>query len=239
MKSPLKIALAATAGLALAITTPLAAHAHVTVTPSGTGAGSYSVLTFAIPHGCDGSATTAIRITIPDDVGAVTPTVNPNWDVAMLREGDRVAAVTYTAHESLPNELRDTFELSVRLPDSAAGDVLAFPILQSCVEGSVDWAQVASTGDAAPELPAPSITLTESTGGDGHGHGAESDQEHGTEHDAEQDAATDTTEASNSTDVLARVFGIGGLIVGAVGIVVAITASRRAASLDSTRGTSK
>ncbi|MBX3093997.1 MAG: YcnI family protein [Cryobacterium sp.] len=234
MKTPLKIGLAATAGLALAIATPLAAHAHVTVTPSGTGAGSYSVLTFAIPHGCDGSATTAIRITIPNGVESVTPTVNPNWDVAMLREGDRVATVTYTAHDALPGELRDTFELSVRLPTGAAGDVLAFPVLQSCVEGSVDWAQVAAgAGEATPELPAPSITLTESTGG--HGHDAETGHEQGTEHDT----ATVTATASGSTDVLARGFGIGGLVVGAVGIVLAVAASRRATGSDSTRGTAK
>lgn len=211
MKTSMKIALAAAAGSALVLATPLAASAHVTVTPSGTDAGSYSVLTFAIPHGCEASATTSIRITVPDEVASVTPTVNPGWDVSLTRAGDRVATVTYTAHTPLPHELRDTFELSVRLPDGKLGDELAFPVLQTCVEGSVDWAE---TGGHDASFPAPTVVLTESTGG-GHGH----DTSHGT-----------ASSSIETADVLARGFGIGGLVVGAVGIVVAAASLRRSRS---------
>lgn len=38
------------------------AAAHVTVSADGTAAGSYTLLTFSVPHGCEGEATTAIAI---------------------------------------------------------------------------------------------------------------------------------------------------------------------------------
>lgn len=215
MKKPMKIALAASAGLALALAAPLAASAHVTVTPSSTAAGAYSVLTFAIPHGCEASATTAIRITVPDSAASVTPTVNPGWDVAVQRDGDRVAAVTYTAHAPLPHELRDTFELSVRLPDGVIGDTIAFPVLQTCVDGEIDWAGT----ESGAANPAPVVVLTESTGGN-HGHDHDS-------HDTDAHEPATVTASTEQPDVLARSFGIGGLVVGAVGIVIAAAALRR------------
>ncbi|HRN28363.1 MAG TPA: YcnI family protein [Terrimesophilobacter sp.] len=234
MKTGIKAALAVAAGTALSLSAPLAASAHVTVDPTATGAGSYTVLTFAIPHGCDGSATTSISISIPEQVASVTPTVNPGWDVSLTRDGDRVVTVDYTAHTPLPNELRDTFELSLRLPDGAVGDTLAFPVLQSCVEGSVDWASL-EPGAAAP---APVVALTESTGG-GHDHNdthsVTDDQtstgndhdDHG-EHGEHGEAAESGAHAAAPTvDSLARIFGVAGLAVGAAGIVVAVAALRR------------
>ena len=66
------------AGAVLALTAvPLAASAHVTVTPSGTAAGSYTVLTFAFSHGCEGSPTTALTFDIPESIDSVSPTLNP------------------------------------------------------------------------------------------------------------------------------------------------------------------
>lgn len=224
MKTVTKAALAVAAGTALALSAPLAASAHVTVDPSTTGAGSYAVLTFAIPHGCDGSATTSISISIPEQIASVTPTVNPGWDVSLTREGDRVTTVDYTAHTPLPSELRDTFELSLRLPDGAVGDTLAFPVLQSCVEGSVDWASL----EAGAAAPAPVVVLTESTGG-GHGHDHEhadaGDHDDHSEHVGDADSGAHTVDAT--VDSLARVFGVAGLAVGAAGIVVAVAALRR------------
>lgn len=214
MNTSARIALAAGAGALLAVAAPLSASAHVGVSPSTTGAGSYSVLTFSVPHGCEGSPTTAIAITIPEEVASVTPTVNPGWEVSATKDGQRVSQVVYTAHEPLPAELRDTFELSVRLPEGEQGDRILFPVLQSCVQGSADWADPSE--DA--ELPAPSIVLSASTGGHDHDDGS-ADAGHGGE--AEQEA--------HPADVLARSLGLGGLVVGAAGAVVALVALRRKA----------
>jgi len=205
------------AGL-LALSAPLAASAHVDVTPSSTAAGSYSLLTFSLGHGCEGSPTTGITIDVPDTITSVTPTINPGWAVTPLTDGQ----VTYTAESPLADGLRTTFVLSLQIPeDAAVGDTLAFPTLQSCEVGETDWAEAIVEGEAEPAHPAPSLTVTEASTESGHGHGAT---------DAVATADTAAAEPAATDDVLARLLGIGGLIVGAVGLVVAVASRRKTAS---------
>ncbi|BDZ63996.1 YcnI family copper-binding membrane protein [Agromyces mangrovi Wang et al. 2018] len=217
-------------GALLALAAPLAANAHVTVTPSGTAAGSYAVMTFSVAHGCEGSPTTSLAIDIPEGVASVAPTVSATWDVETVTDDDRVSQVVYTAVEPLPDGFRDTVELQVRIAEDAAGTDLVFPVVQACEEGETAWVEVAAEGEEEPASPAPFITVTESTG-DAHGHGTtddSADEEHSDEAHAESTEASEASDASE-TDVLARVLGIGGLVVGAVGIVLAVTARRGAA----------
>jgi uncharacterized protein YcnI len=218
--------LAGGALLALAAA-PLAASAHVTVTPSGTAAGSYSVLSFAFGHGCDGSPTTALTIDIPESIMAVTPTLHPNWTIEKVADGDRIGQIVYTAITPVEDGYRDAIELSVRLPEDAAGETLVFPVLQTCAEGETNWNELAEEGAAEPESPAPTILVTEATG-DEDGHGVASDDADSAEHadHDETDEATDAAASTGSDDVIARVLGIGGLVVGVVGIVLALGARR-------------
>ncbi|MDR6906535.1 uncharacterized protein YcnI [Agromyces sp. 3263] len=221
-----------TAGVAITLAAaPLAASAHVSVTPSSTAAGSYSVLTFSLSHGCEESPTTSLTFDLPDGIDSVAPTVNPNWTIEKVADGDRTAQVVYTAITPLESGYRDTVELSVKLPEDAAGETLSFPVLQSCEVGETNWNQVAEEGEAEPESPAPSIVVTEATG-DEHSHGAAVAGDAGTEgdeHTGHDDSATAETTAAGTgaSDGVARVLGIGGLIVGVVGIVLAVTARRR------------
>ncbi|KQX08072.1 MULTISPECIES: YcnI family copper-binding membrane protein [unclassified Leifsonia] len=220
------------AGILLALASPLAASAHVGVTPDTTAAGSYTVLTFAVPHGCDGSPTTAIAIDIPESIPSVTPTVNPGWTVEKStitldppvtdahgnEITERVGQVVYTAKTPLADGYRDTFALSLQLPEDAAGDTLEFPVIQTCEVGSTLWNEKTVDGEAEPEHPAPAIAVTAATG-DEHGHSgaaAEADDHH-------DDATTDAAEV----DVLARVLGLLGLAVGAVAVVIAVVSRRR------------
>ncbi len=151
------------------------ASAHVTITASTTAAGAFTVLTVSVPHGCDGSSTTKIAIQIPEEINSVTPTRNPLWEVDKQlqqldppvtdEEGDelteRVATVVYTARTPLPDGYRDTFELSLQLPD-AAGTTLTFPTVQTCEQGEAAWIEVPEAGQREDELelPAPSVTIT-------------------------------------------------------------------------------
>jgi periplasmic copper chaperone A len=222
-------AVADTAGL---ITWGLAApaSAHVTVTPSDTAAGAYVVLTFSVPHGCEGSPTTGITIQMPEEIIAVTPTRNPLYDVektmVQLDEPvedshgnsitERVGEVTYTAKTPLPDGERDAMELSLQLPD-AAGETLAFPVVQACVQGETGWVETAAEGQDPEELehPAPTVTITEATG-DGHGDAA-----------AVSDDATDPEASEDDGDEDSNALGIAGLVVGAVGVIVGGTALAR------------
>ena len=209
------------------MTAPLAASAHVGVTPDTTASGAYANLTFAVPHGCDGSPTTEIRITIPEDVITVTPTVNPGWDVAKVAsttDPDYTSEVVYTAKTPLPDGLRDTFTLSVPLPAGEVGDVVEFPVLQTCEVGSTKWNEETVEGEDEPEHPAPAVVLT-APSEDAHGHGAAETS------DGDDMAAMDSdgTAASSSDPAVGTAIGLGagGLVVGLIGIALAIWALRR------------
>ena len=79
-------ALALPAAVALALTASAApAHAHVGMTASTTTAGSSAVLTFSVPHGCDGSPTVRIAIQIPETITRVNPTRHPLYSVTVTK----------------------------------------------------------------------------------------------------------------------------------------------------------
>ena len=227
-KTILSTTLALGAGLTLALAMPLSASAHVGASADTTAAGSYAVITFSVPHGIDGAPTQSVAIEIPESLISVTPTVNPNWTISLTEvplepavedQTERVSVVTYTAKDApLDAHQRDTFALSVRL-DGEEGDVLAFRTTQT----SPDGATMVWEGDEVP-----SITLTAAAEGDGHDHGAAADGAAADDHDH---AATETAAAASSDgDTLARVLGIAGLVLGAVGLVIAITTLRKKAA---------
>lgn len=151
------------------------ASAHVTITPSSTTAGASAVLEVSIPHGCDGSSTTAVTIRIPEEVNAVSPTRNALWELEKEtvqldppvtdshgnQVTERVASVTYRTDTPLPDGHRDVFELSLQIPD-AAGATLEFPTIQTCEQGEVAWIEVPEDGQDPDELelPAPAFVVT-------------------------------------------------------------------------------
>ncbi|MGG5172668.1 YcnI family protein [Pseudarthrobacter sp. J1738] len=237
---------ASTAVLLLAGVT--AASAHVGVTPDKTEANSYALLTFAVPHGCEGSPTTKVTITLPEQIDQVTPTVNPNWTVAKVTEKlaqpkklatrnsitERTSKVVYTAKTPLPDGYRDTLVLSLKVPD-AAGTTLIFPTLQNCEKGQTDWSQVAKEGQDPETLdaPAPSFEITAASA---------TSSEHGTGHGTDQDStATAATSPASTDDGGASGRSWAGLLAGLAGLVMGGAAlfksvrSRRAAGATSAK----
>lgn len=160
------------------------ASAHVDATPTETGAGAYSLVTFAVGHGCEGSPTTSVTITLPDELNSATPTVNPNWTISTSMQkldtprtlangskiSERTESITYTAKTPLDAHQRDAFTLSLQLPETA-GTTLYFPTLQKCESGETDWKEIPAAGadHDSVEAPAPELTVTEAVA---HGHGA-------------------------------------------------------------------
>ena len=240
---PASLLVGVLAGVALAVTVPLTAQAHVNVTPTSTAAGSTTQLTFAVGHGCDGSPTTALRFTIPEEIVSVTPSVNPNWTVEKVMVDlaepitdahgaslvERVGEVVYTAKTPLADGYRDTVTLQLTLPADADGASLAFPVLQSCQVGSTDWSEVAVDGEDAHELehPAPTVLVTSAETDEGAvAVGAE----------LTASGATPTASVQSDPDVLARGLGLGGLIVGVAGILVAVVSRRRVVPVEQSKG---
>lgn len=220
------------AGAALALAAPLAASAHVHVDPADAAAGSSTVLTFTIGHGCDGSPTTAVSIQMPDEIVTAKPVVNAGWTAESQTEpvegvtdqngdpvGERVSAVDFTAKTPLDDSQIDTLSVQVSLPEDTAGSTLAFPVTQTCESGSIAWDEIPDASGEEPEHPAPVVAVGD-VDDSGHGHGDQSGQAD----DESTDAAA--AESDNSDDLIARVIGIAGLFVGAVGVVLAVLARR-------------
>lgn len=206
--------LAAALAGAFILAVPAAASAHVGVSPDRIPAGESTLLTFSFSHGCEESPTTALRVTMPEGIGAAWPTFDSDWsaDVEKTASG-KVSAVTFTAAKPVPQGLRGMVGLTV-ITDKYAADRLVFPVEQRCVTGSNEWTQVAKDGDDPHSLdaPAPVVSLTEADDVDAASHG---------EHDAAAEAA------SPSASALPLILGGGGLAVSIVALWLAIGAYRR------------
>jgi len=205
-------------GAVLALAIPSMAGAHVGVSPDELVAGDHGVLTFSFSHGCENSPTTALRISMPDGLASVAPTMDGDWSIDVERGDDGlVSAVTYTALTPVPTDLRGAVSMSVGL-DESTPESLAFPVVQQCVEGATEWTQLAENGEDPHDLdaPAPVVTVTEASA-DAHG-------EHGATADADEKSSTST-----ATDPLGIALGAGGLLAGLTALVVAVLAYRRRA----------
>lgn len=224
---------ALSAGILLPLLIAAPAHADATANPDSTAAGARATVTFTIPHGCDESPTEIVTITIPEGIPTVSPFANANWTVERVMEegadgAERVAQVVYTAKdEPLPTDVRDSFDLTMTLPE-AEGETLEFPVRQDCTVGDVTW-----DGDLVP-----AFTLTEAVeGGDGHGgHGggdASEDDAAAQEHSEEGDTAELTSTsapAAGGDDLIARILGALGLVVGTAALTFVLVRRRGAAS---------
>jgi uncharacterized protein YcnI len=150
------------------------AMAHPSLeTRSATVGSSYKAV-IKIPHGCDGSPTTRVRVVIPEGVIGVRPKPMPGWSIetkrgpyarsykfyhgAVLTEG--VKEIIWSG--KLLDEHFDEFVFAAFLTDSlAAGTTLHFPVYQDCEKGAHAWADVPAPGQNAHALtsPAPGIAL--------------------------------------------------------------------------------
>ncbi|MGL4340400.1 MAG: YcnI family protein [Rhodoglobus sp.] len=229
------------AALATAVTlsllAPLAASAHITIDPGQAVAGSYTVLTVRVPNESETAGTNRVELSLPTKtpfayVGYVPVT---GWSVELVREklpkpvtvGDSeiteaVTSVIWTAQagsEVTAGQLQ-LFSLSVGpVPDTGS---ITLPADQSYTDGTVvSWSE---NGEDSKH-PAPVLYVNDSPETGSHHGGAESDEKG--HHKATVSSDGQHSE-SGATDVLARVLGIGGLILGVAGVVFGFTARRPA-----------
>ena len=217
------------------------ASAHVTIQEDSVVAGEFAVVTIAVPHGCEGSPTTEVRIQMPETIPAVTPTINAGWDVEKVMETlaepiqgehgeitERVSEVVYTAKTPLPDGYRDTFALSIKVPEDASG-LMFFPTVQICEVGESGWIETPAEGQDPFELEKPSpfvnvVAATDSadaaTDGDTVADGESADEattDIVVDEVSAQSASDD--DAGNSLAIAALVVGLLALGTGAVAIV--------------------
>ena len=165
----------ATGALSLAAAAPAAAH--ITTNPAEGPADGYATVNFQVPHGCEESPTTRVRIKVPPSVPTATPQVHPLWDLT-TKEGRKdkvdlhgetitrgVSEIIYTAKQPLPVDRMDVMGVSLKLPAGEEGDSVYFPTIQECKQGETRWIQIPAEGQSEEELedPAPAVVLTEET----------------------------------------------------------------------------
>ena len=155
---------------ALALAAASQAGAHVVLSQPHAPAGAHYTGYFRVTHGCDGAATTALRIEIPADVEGVKPQPKPGWTLSIEHEpapgakpAQRVSAITWTGGP-LPDDQWDEFGLSAKLPAHAG--FVVFPSVQACGQSQVRWSDPATPGHASTH-PAPTIMLDPARPDDG------------------------------------------------------------------------
>ena len=147
------------------------AFAHVTLEQRQAPVGTSYKAVFEVPHGCDGSATTAIRVRIPDGVLDVKPMAKRGWTIKIVKGKYAKAYSLYHAQVSegvteidwtggrLPDEYHDEFVFQSFLSgDLQAGQMLYFPVVQECEKGVHRWIEIPTRGSDYPE-PAPGLKL--------------------------------------------------------------------------------
>jgi uncharacterized protein YcnI len=150
-----------------------AAFAHVTLETSEAPVGGPFKAVLRVPHGCDGAATTALRVRIPEGIIAVKPMPKPGWKIetvlgkyarsysffhgAKLSEG--VTEIRFSGG-SLPDAHYDEFAFFGFIAgDLEAGKVLYVPVVQECEKGIHRWIEVPAEGKSPSDYPEPAPAL--------------------------------------------------------------------------------
>jgi uncharacterized protein YcnI len=148
------------------------ASAHVTLENREATIGRSYKAVFEVPHGCAGSATTRIRVQIPQGVIAVKPMPKPGWNVEAIkgkyaseydfhgtRLSEGVKEVVWSGGK-LPDDFYDEFVISTFLTaDLKPNTTLYFPVVQECEQGVSRWIDIPADGDAGSKSPAPGVKL--------------------------------------------------------------------------------
>ncbi|AZN96334.1 DUF1775 domain-containing protein [Mesorhizobium sp. M9A.F.Ca.ET.002.03.1.2] len=148
--------------------------AHVTFETQEAAVGSTYKAVLRVPHGCDGKATTTVRVQIPEGVISVKPMPKPGWTLQVKKGKYEKSyqlhgqAVTSGVKEvdwsggSLPDEFYDEFVFRGTLTaDLLAGQALYFPVVQECDGAAERWIEIPAAGqdEDALEYPAPGLKL--------------------------------------------------------------------------------
>lgn len=150
------------------------AFAHVTLDQPTGQADTYHKLTFRVGHGCDGSPTKSITVTMPESVTGAKPMPKAGWKITTAQgklsvpQESHGKTITTAVREvtwsggPLADEHFDEFVVQAKLP--AEPGKVYFRVVQQCVKGSVAWDEI--PGDAGAKLlaPAPVLTVVPATG---------------------------------------------------------------------------
>jgi periplasmic copper chaperone A len=217
------------------------ASAHVTVNPRTATQGGYTKVAFRVPDEKDNANTVKLEVTLPEDNPIASVALKPvtGWTAVADRtklktpiksdDGDiteAITRITWTADPSGVIKPGQFQEFEVSLGPLPKVDQVVFKALQYYSDGDiVRWIEEPSAGSQEPEHPAPVLKLT---AGDA-----------ATPANANADTTSAASGPSASTDTpsgngLGVGFGIAGLVVGLIGLVLGAMAYRKATTHEAT-----
>jgi len=159
------------------------AGAHVVLDAAEAPADGTVRVALRVGHGCDGAATTAIRLTVPPELRGARPMPRPGWALTLgpapaasghadhgAHQGAHQGAHHGAHHGAAPAEIAwtggrledafyDEFVLQIRTP-ATPGAVLVFPVVQECEGGAVSrWTERPAADGGRVARPAPVLRL--------------------------------------------------------------------------------
>jgi uncharacterized protein YcnI len=225
------------------------AFAHVTVQPEGTAAkGGYAVVDFRVPNERDTASTTKLEVSFPTDhpLASAMPEPVSGWKVQVTKTtldkpielhgqkiSEAVSKVTWTATgKGVEAGYFQKFPVAVgALPEDA--DELVFKAIQTYSNGEVvRWIEVQQEGQEEPDNPAPVLELSAAEGGHHGASATGSADAQASDTDDTENAAATTAAPADSSDTTARVLGVVGIVVGALGVAYGVLAGRRRTGAD-------
>jgi periplasmic copper chaperone A len=129
------------------------ASAHLEADPLAMQAGTSGTVAFNVEHGCDGSPMIDLKIQIPQGVTGVTAVDKAGWTAKVTAD-----AIEFSGG-SLDAATEDHFDVNLTVP-TLVGAVY-FPAIETCAKGELAWIEIPAAGAPEPELPAPSLKVTE------------------------------------------------------------------------------
>jgi len=161
--------------VALALALAVApAFAHVSLETKQATVGSSYKAVFTVPHGCAGSATTKIRVQIPEGVIGVKPMPKAGWTLETIK-GKYAAEYDYHGSKmsegvkevawsggKLADDNYDEFVVTTYLTGGLKpNSMLYFPVVQECEQGVSRWIDIPKEGSEGHDskTPAPGVKL--------------------------------------------------------------------------------
>jgi periplasmic copper chaperone A len=147
------------------------ADAHVTLETNQAAVGTAYKAVLRVPHGCNGSPTTALRVRIPEGIIDVKPMPKPGWTLNVVKGkyvktyslyraqvGVGVAEIDW-AGGNLPDDEYDEFVfMAFVASDLQPGQTIYLPVVQESEKGVHRWIEIPGQGSDLPE-PAPGLRL--------------------------------------------------------------------------------
>jgi uncharacterized protein YcnI len=157
-----------------AVSFVLPASAHITFENKEVKPGTTVKFVLRIPQGCEGSATTGVRIALPESLTEAKPQPKAGWTLSVVTDNVQDAAATpghghggvgnvkeiaWTGGR-LEDAYYDEFVFRAAVGKAATGRIFV-PVVQQCESGTDRWIEIPADGGSSEDLkhPAPSVRV--------------------------------------------------------------------------------